>query len=93
MRIAPDTWVRPATSAASDFTAAPYAASRASMVAFAETSDFAVAWAGGAGRGTACSSATLPFYCSTYWWNGVPYYYADDDSYVWNNSYGRIPGS
>jgi hypothetical protein len=32
--------------------------------------------------------ATLPFYYSTLWWNGVPYYYADDNYYVWNNSMG-----
>ncbi|MGA8708995.1 MAG: hypothetical protein WB646_18640 [Steroidobacteraceae bacterium] len=30
--------------------------------------------------------ATLPFYYSTYWWDGVPYYYADDNYYVWSNS-------
>jgi hypothetical protein len=30
--------------------------------------------------------ATLPFYYSTLWWNGVPYYYADDNYYVWNHS-------
>jgi DNA-binding beta-propeller fold protein YncE len=31
---------------------------------------------------------TLPFYYSILWWNGVPYYYADDNYYVWNNSMG-----
>lgn len=37
--------------------------------------------------------ATLPFYCLTYWWNGVHYYYADDDYYVWNNAMGAYqPG-
>lgn len=30
--------------------------------------------------------ATLPFYYSTLWWNGVPYYYADDNYYIWSNS-------
>lgn len=32
--------------------------------------------------------ATLPFYYSTLWWNGVPYYYTDDIYYVWNNNIG-----
>jgi len=26
----------------------------------------------------------LPWYYETYWWNGVPYYYADDTYYQWN---------
>jgi hypothetical protein len=30
--------------------------------------------------------ATLPFYYSTLWWNGVPYYYTYDNYYVWSNS-------
>jgi hypothetical protein len=30
----------------------------------------------------------LPFYYSTFWWDGVPYYYADDNYYVWNGSAG-----
>jgi len=33
--------------------------------------------------------ATLPFYYSTLWWNGVPYYYAYDNYYVWNTSMGE----
>jgi hypothetical protein len=32
--------------------------------------------------------ATLPLYYSTWWWNGVPYYYADNSYYVWD-----APGS
>jgi hypothetical protein len=32
--------------------------------------------------------ATLPLYYSTYWWNGVPYYYANDNYYVWNSGLG-----
>jgi hypothetical protein len=32
--------------------------------------------------------ATLPLYYSTVWWNGVPYYYAYDNYYVWNNGMG-----
>jgi hypothetical protein len=32
--------------------------------------------------------STLPFYYSTFWWDGVPYYYAHDNYYVWNGSAG-----
>jgi hypothetical protein len=32
---------------------------------------------------------TLPWYYSTYWWGGVPYYYADNAYYVWNGASGR----
>jgi hypothetical protein len=32
--------------------------------------------------------ATLPLYYSTVWWNGVPYYYAYDNYYLWNNGMG-----
>jgi hypothetical protein len=28
--------------------------------------------------------ATLPWYYDTYWWDGAPYYYADDVYYQWN---------
>jgi hypothetical protein len=28
--------------------------------------------------------ATLPFYYSTLWWDGIPYYYADNTYYRWN---------
>src|ERR1700722_10036291 len=30
----------------------------------------------------------LPLYYSTYWWGGVPYYYANDNFYQWNGSAG-----
>jgi hypothetical protein len=30
--------------------------------------------------------ATLPLYYSTFWWGGVPYYYADDTYYRWNGT-------
>jgi hypothetical protein len=30
--------------------------------------------------------ATLPWYYDTYWWDGVPYYYADDVYYQWNGN-------
>ena len=29
---------------------------------------------------------TLPWYCETYQWGGVAYYYADDNYYQWNSS-------
>ena len=31
----------------------------------------------------------LPFYTSTYWWGGVPYYYANDNFYQWNEAAGQ----
>jgi hypothetical protein len=37
--------------------------------------------------------ASLPLYYSTWWWNGVPYYYAYDSYYVWNapaNQYEQV---
>jgi hypothetical protein len=37
---------------------------------------------------------TLPFYYSTLWWDGVPYYYADNYYYVWNpaaSAYQTVP--
>jgi hypothetical protein len=33
--------------------------------------------------------ATLPLYYSTLWWDGLPYYYADDNYYVWNGAVGQ----
>jgi len=33
--------------------------------------------------------STLPLYYSTYWWDGVPYYYADNTFYTWNPSVGQ----
>jgi hypothetical protein len=32
---------------------------------------------------------SLPLYYSTYWWGGVPYYYASDNFYQWNGSAGH----
>jgi hypothetical protein len=32
--------------------------------------------------------ATLPLYYSTLWWDGVPYYYADDNYYIYNAQAG-----
>jgi hypothetical protein len=33
--------------------------------------------------------ASLPLYYSTWWYNGVPYYYADDSYYVWDGPSSR----
>lgn len=32
---------------------------------------------------------TLPAFYATYWYDGIPYYYADDAYYVWNREDGR----
>ena len=42
------------------------------------------AWGWG-GLGYGLFFATLPWYYDTYWWDGVPYYYADDNYYQWNS--------
>jgi hypothetical protein len=43
----------------------------------------------GAGRlGYGIAFETLPWYCETYQWGGVAYYYADDNYYQWNSSVG-----
>lgn len=39
---------------------------------------------GWAGLGLGLYFATLPLYYQTYWWNGVPYYYADNTYYSWD---------
>jgi hypothetical protein len=36
------------------------------------------------GLGLGLYFASLPYYYSTYWWGGVPYYYADNTYYRWN---------
>jgi hypothetical protein len=44
-------------------------------------------WYGGGfygGLGYGLFFATLPWYYDTYWWDGAPYYYADDVYYQWN---------
>jgi hypothetical protein len=41
---------------------------------------------GWGGLGLGLYFATLPLYYSTYWWDGVPYYYADNTYYRWNGS-------
>lgn len=39
---------------------------------------------GWGGVGLGLYFATLPYYYSTYWWGGVPYYYADNSYYRWD---------
>jgi hypothetical protein len=41
------------------------------------------------GLGLGLYFATLPYYYSTYWWGGVPYYYADNTYYRWNGGVGQ----
>jgi hypothetical protein len=41
------------------------------------------------GLGLGLYFATLPYYYSTYWWGGVPYYYADNTYYRWNAGVGQ----
>jgi hypothetical protein len=49
-------------------------------------------WRGGyggwgwGGLGIGLYFATLPFYYSTFWDGGVPYYYADDNYYQWDSN-------
>jgi hypothetical protein len=49
-------------------------------------------WRGGyggwgwGGLGYGLFFASLPWYYDTYWWDGVPYYYADDVYYQWNGN-------
>lgn len=44
---------------------------------------------GALGLGLGLYFATLPPYYSTYWWGGVPYYYADETYYRWDGSVGQ----
>src|SRR5271168_4989808 len=50
-------------------------------------------WYGGGwygwGLGYGVLFATLPWYYDTYYWDGVPYYYADDVYYQWNGDAGQ----
>ena len=39
---------------------------------------------GWAGLGLGLYFATLPLYYQTYWWDGVPYYYADNTYYIYD---------
>ena len=44
---------------------------------------------GWGGLGLGLYFATLPYYYSTYWWGGVPYYYADNTYYRWDSEVGQ----
>jgi hypothetical protein len=44
---------------------------------------------GWGGLGLGLYFATLPYYYSTYWWGGVPYYYADNTYYTWDAGVGQ----
>jgi hypothetical protein len=44
---------------------------------------------GWGGLGLGLYFATLPFYYSTLWADGVPYYYADDNYYQWDSNVGE----
>lgn len=33
--------------------------------------------------------SVLPWYYSTLWWDGIPYYYANGDYYIWNDYVGQ----
>jgi hypothetical protein len=41
---------------------------------------------GWGGLGLGLYFASLPLYYSTYWWNGVPYYYGDGNYYLWDGA-------
>jgi hypothetical protein len=41
------------------------------------------------GLGLGLYFASLPLYYSTLWWEGVPYYYADNTYYRWNGVVGQ----
>jgi hypothetical protein len=43
----------------------------------------------GVGLGVGLYFSALPLYYSTYWWGGIPYYYADDTFYTWDGSVGQ----
>lgn len=50
-------------------------------------------WWGGWGIPLGAYLSVLPWYYSTIWWDGVPYYYANSDYYVWNgtaNQYEQV---
>jgi hypothetical protein len=46
-------------------------------------------WGLGAGLGLGLWLNTLPWDYETFWWDGVPYYYAADNYYVWNSNAGQ----
>jgi len=44
---------------------------------------------GWGGFGAGLFLASLPLYYSTWYWGGVPYYYANDNYYTWNGPVGQ----
>jgi hypothetical protein len=46
-------------------------------------------WRRGRGSGLGFYLPFLPWYCDTYWWGGIPYYYADSNYYVWDGDVGE----
>lgn len=46
-------------------------------------------WGWGVGLGLGLYLSTLPWDYATYWWNGVPYYYAGNSYYVWDGTDGQ----
>jgi hypothetical protein len=46
-------------------------------------------WGWGLGLGLGLYFATLPLYYSTYYWGGVPYYYADNTYYTYDGNAGQ----
>jgi hypothetical protein len=44
---------------------------------------------GWGGVGLGLYFATLPYYSSTYWYGGIPYYYADNTYFLWNPAVGQ----
>jgi hypothetical protein len=46
-------------------------------------------WCCGWGWGLGWYLPVLPWYYDTYWWNGMPYYYADGDYYLWDSGAGQ----
>ena len=63
------------------------AAGKVSVVLVAVGMAVATAEAG-ASRGHGFFFASIPSYCKLVYWEGVPYYYADDLYYEWNGSAG-----
>ena len=44
---------------------------------------------GWGGLGLGLYFATLPYYYSTYWYGGIPYYYADNTYFLWDPAVGQ----
>ena len=44
---------------------------------------------GWGGLGLGLYFATLPYYSSTYWYGGIPYYYADNTYFLWDPAVGQ----